>query len=40
MEKLIDLQHQELVEMVDNQRLKATTKGRIVLDHIISQLAN
>ncbi|WP_142416187.1 radical SAM family heme chaperone HemW [Bartonella massiliensis] len=39
-EKLIDLQHQELVEMVDNQRLKATTKGRIVLDHIISQLAN
>ncbi|WP_375665178.1 radical SAM family heme chaperone HemW [Bartonella sp. TT121SHDZB] len=40
MEKLIDLQHQELIEMVDNQRLKATTKGRIVLDHIISQLAN
>ncbi|WP_039759383.1 radical SAM family heme chaperone HemW [Bartonella queenslandensis] len=40
MEKLIDLQHQELVEMVNNQRLKATTKGRIVLDHIISQLAN
>ncbi|WP_254473628.1 radical SAM family heme chaperone HemW [Bartonella sp. B1098] len=40
MEKLIDLQHQKLVEMVDNQRLKATTKGRIVLDYIISQLAN
>ncbi|WP_254492694.1 radical SAM family heme chaperone HemW [Bartonella sp. B1099] len=39
-EKLIDLQHQELVEMVDNQRLKATTKGRIVLDYVISQLAN
>ncbi|WP_375622016.1 MULTISPECIES: radical SAM family heme chaperone HemW [unclassified Bartonella] len=40
MEKLIELQHQELIEMVDNQRLKATAKGRIVLDHIISQLAN
>lgn len=40
MEKLIDLQHQELVEMVNNKRLKATTKGRIVLDHIINQLAN
>ncbi|WP_330168443.1 radical SAM family heme chaperone HemW [Bartonella grahamii] len=40
MEKLIALQHQELIEMVDNQRLKVTTKGRIVLDHIISQLAN
>ncbi|WP_396584064.1 radical SAM family heme chaperone HemW [Bartonella grahamii] len=40
MEKLIDLQHQELIEIVDNQRLKATTKGRIVLDHIISQLTN
>ncbi|KEC56119.1 radical SAM family heme chaperone HemW [Bartonella koehlerae] len=40
MEKLIDLQQQGLVEMVGNQRLKATSKGRILLDHIISQLAH
>ncbi|MBA9082935.1 MULTISPECIES: radical SAM family heme chaperone HemW [Bartonella] len=38
--KLANLQQQGLVEMVDNQRLKATTKGFIVLDYIISQLAN
>ncbi|WP_455475061.1 radical SAM family heme chaperone HemW [Bartonella sp. B30(2025)] len=38
--KLIDLQQQGLVEMIGNQRLKATTTGRVVLDHIISQLAN
>ncbi|WP_208437187.1 radical SAM family heme chaperone HemW [Bartonella taylorii] len=40
MEKLIDLQQQGLVEMLGNQRLKATNKGRILLDHIINQLAN
>lgn len=40
MEKLIDLQQQGLVEMIGNQRLKATDKGRILLDHVISQLAN
>ncbi|WP_455476054.1 radical SAM family heme chaperone HemW [Bartonella sp. B17] len=40
MEKLLDLQQQGLVEMVGNQRLKATTTGRVVLDHIINQLAN
>ncbi|UTO28447.1 radical SAM family heme chaperone HemW [Bartonella harrusi] len=39
-EKLIDLQQQGLIEMSGNQRLKATSKGRILLDHIISQLAN
>ncbi|EJF74550.1 coproporphyrinogen III oxidase [Bartonella alsatica] len=39
MEKLIDLQQQGLVEMIGNERLKATNKGRILLDHIISQLA-
>ncbi|WP_455477080.1 radical SAM family heme chaperone HemW [Bartonella sp. B41] len=39
-EKLINLQQQKLVEMVGNRRLKATTTGRILLDHIISQLAN
>ncbi|AQX20610.1 radical SAM family heme chaperone HemW [Bartonella sp. WD16.2] len=38
--KLANLQQQGLVEMSDNQRLKATTKGYIVLDYIISQLAN
>ncbi|OLL53013.1 coproporphyrinogen III oxidase [Bartonella henselae] len=40
MEKLIDLQQQGLVEMVENQRLKATNKGRILLDYIINQLAH
>ncbi|EJF76104.1 radical SAM family heme chaperone HemW [Bartonella birtlesii] len=40
MEKLIDLQQQGLVEMLGNQRLKATNKGRILLNHIINQLAN
>ncbi|WP_406604001.1 radical SAM family heme chaperone HemW [Bartonella gliris] len=40
MEKLIDLQQQGLVEIVENQRLKVTRKGRILLDYIISQLAN
>lgn len=40
MEKLIDLQQQGLVEMLGNQRLKATNKGRILLDYIINQLAN
>ncbi|WP_208435537.1 radical SAM family heme chaperone HemW [Bartonella phoceensis] len=40
MEKLIDLQQQGLVEMLGNQRLKATSKGRILLDYIINQLAN
>ncbi|EJF79284.1 Oxygen-independent coproporphyrinogen-III oxidase [Candidatus Bartonella washoeensis] len=40
MEKLIDLQQKGLVEMLGNQRLKATTTGRMLLDHIISQLAN
>ncbi|EJF98169.1 hypothetical protein MEI_00668 [Bartonella vinsonii subsp. arupensis Pm136co] len=39
MEKLIDLQQQGLIEMLGNQRLKATSKGRILLDYIISQLA-
>ncbi|WP_019223117.1 radical SAM family heme chaperone HemW [Bartonella rattaustraliani] len=39
-ENLIDLQKQGLVEMSGNQRLKATSKGRILLNHIISQLAN
>ncbi|MCZ2203472.1 radical SAM family heme chaperone HemW [Bartonella sp. A05] len=38
--KLIHLQQQGLVEMVSNQRLRATTTGRILLDHIICQLAN
>ncbi|MCZ2327976.1 radical SAM family heme chaperone HemW [Bartonella sp. F02] len=38
--KLMDLQQQGLVEMVGNQRLKATKTGRIILDHIIQQLAN
>ncbi len=40
MEKLIDLQQQGLVEMLGNRRLKATNKGRILLDYIINQLAN
>ncbi|MBB5073788.1 oxygen-independent coproporphyrinogen-3 oxidase [Bartonella callosciuri] len=40
MEKLIDLQQQGLVEMLGNQNLKATSKGRILLDHIISHLAS
>ncbi|GAA5096767.1 radical SAM family heme chaperone HemW [Bartonella acomydis] len=40
MEKLIDLQQQGLVKMLGNQHLKATKKGRILLDYIISQLAN
>ncbi|MET3559564.1 oxygen-independent coproporphyrinogen-3 oxidase [Bartonella japonica] len=39
-EKLINLQKQGLLKMSGNQRLKATSKGRILLDHIISQLAN
>ncbi|CAF25554.1 radical SAM family heme chaperone HemW [Bartonella quintana] len=39
-EKLINLKHQGLVETIGHQRLKATAKGRILLDHIISQLAN
>lgn len=39
-DKLINLQQQGLVEIKGNQRLKATTKGRILLDHIINQLAN
>ncbi|WP_019220894.1 radical SAM family heme chaperone HemW [Bartonella senegalensis] len=39
-EKLIDLQQQGLLEMAGNQRLKATSKGRILLDYIISQLAH
>ncbi|WP_455480783.1 radical SAM family heme chaperone HemW [Bartonella sp. B12(2025)] len=39
-EKLIDLQQQGLIEMLGNNRLKATATGRIFLDHIISQLAN
>lgn len=39
-EELINLQKQGLVKMSGNQRLKATSKGRILLDHIISQLAN
>ncbi|AQX28643.1 MULTISPECIES: radical SAM family heme chaperone HemW [unclassified Bartonella] len=38
--KLISLQQQGLVEMTSNQHLKATTTGRILLDHIICQLAN
>ncbi|WP_407965541.1 radical SAM family heme chaperone HemW [Bartonella sp. C271] len=38
--KLIYLQQQGLVEITDNQHLKATIKGRIFLDHIIYQLAN
>lgn len=38
--KLILLQQQGLVEMVGNQRLKATITGRVLLDHIICQLAN
>ncbi|WP_336278728.1 radical SAM family heme chaperone HemW [Bartonella sp. CB175] len=40
MEKLITLQQQGLVEIVGNQHLKATKTGRILLNHIISQLAN
>ncbi|BBL52790.1 coproporphyrinogen III oxidase [Bartonella quintana] len=39
-EKLINLKHQGLVETIGHQRLKVTAKGRILLDHIISQLAN
>ncbi|EJF97251.1 radical SAM family heme chaperone HemW [Bartonella taylorii] len=39
-ERLIDLQQQGLVEMLGNRRLKATNKGRILLDYIINQLAN
>ncbi|WP_455477777.1 radical SAM family heme chaperone HemW [Bartonella sp. B10] len=39
-EKLINLQQQGLIEMAGNQRLKITTTGRILLDYIISQLAN
>ncbi|MBX4335319.1 radical SAM family heme chaperone HemW [Bartonella raoultii] len=39
-EKIIDLQQKGLVEMKGNQRLKATSKGRILLDYIINQLAN
>ncbi|KEG21946.1 radical SAM family heme chaperone HemW [Bartonella bacilliformis] len=39
-EKLTNLQQQGLVEMIDNQRLKVTKTGRILLDHIISQLAH
>ncbi|WP_074381166.1 radical SAM family heme chaperone HemW [Bartonella doshiae] len=39
-DKLINLQQQGLIEMIGNQRLKATTTGRILLDYIISQLAN
>ncbi|MDD9329795.1 MAG: coproporphyrinogen III oxidase, partial [Bartonella sp.] len=37
---LIRLQQQGLIEITDNQHLKATTTGRIFLDHIICQLAN
>ncbi|WP_455482021.1 radical SAM family heme chaperone HemW [Bartonella sp. B35(2025)] len=40
MEKLIKLQQQGLVEMMGNQRLRVTTTGRILLNHIINQLAN
>ncbi|WP_455479452.1 radical SAM family heme chaperone HemW [Bartonella sp. B23] len=40
MEKIIDLQQQGMVEMVENQRLKVTNKGHILLDHIIRQLAH
>ncbi|ATO58085.1 radical SAM family heme chaperone HemW [Bartonella sp. 1-1C] len=38
--KLIRLQKQGLIEITDNQHLKATKTGRIFLDHIIYQLAN
>jgi len=37
--KLHDLQQMGLVEMADNTHLRATRRGRIVLDHIITQLA-
>jgi len=37
--KLTDLQQAGLVEMADNTHLRPTRQGRIVLDHIITQLA-
>ena len=37
--KVADLQQQGLVEMVGNSRIRATRKGRVVLNHIISELA-
>jgi len=37
--KLAELQQMGLVEMADNTHLRATRHGRIVLDHIIAQLA-
>jgi len=36
--KLAKLQQEGLVEMADNKHLRATQRGRIVLDHIITQL--
>ena len=37
--KVADLQQQGLVEMVGNSRIRATRKGRVVLNYIISELA-
>lgn len=37
--KLAELQQAGLVEMADNTHLRSTRQGRIVLDHIITQLA-
>ncbi|AGF73939.1 coproporphyrinogen III oxidase [Bartonella australis AUST/NH1] len=38
--KLINLQQQGLIEVGDTQRLRVTATGRILLDHVIRQLAN
>jgi len=37
--QLHQLQQMRLIEMADNTHLRATERGRIVLDHIITQLA-